>query len=64
MTMNIMISSIGLGPALTSSGGTADGALFVVVFSALGFLLLSVAGCILRGCESRNQSVRYTQIRL
>ena len=62
--MNIMITAVGVGNGFAASGGSSDGFLFVAVFSGLGLLLLSVAGCILRGCESHQASaVRYTEIR-
>lgn len=62
--MNIMIAATGVGSTFASTGGSSDGALFVVLFSGLGLLLLAAAGCILRGCESRHgHLVRYTEIR-
>jgi len=62
--MNIMITAMGMGHGFASPGGSEEGAVFVVLFSALGLLLLTVAGCILRGCESRHEHlVRYTEIR-
>lgn len=62
--MNIMITAVGVGNGFSGAGGSGDGFLFVVIFSGLGLVLLSVAGCILRGCEARStQVVRYTEIR-
>lgn len=62
--MNIMISAVGMGNGFAVTGDSGKWFLFVAAFSGLGLLLLSIAGCILRGCESRRQSVvRYTQIR-
>jgi len=55
--MNIMIAASGLGPSFASSSVNVDGALFVVVFSGLGILLLTIAGCLLRGCETRRVSL-------
>jgi len=62
--MNIMITAVGMGNGFAVSGGSGDGFLFVAIFSGLGLVLLSVAACILRGCESRSSNlVRYTEIR-
>lgn len=62
--MNIMISAVGMGNGFAVTGGSGDGFLFVAVFSGLGLVLLTIAGCILRGCESRHSNlVRYTEIR-
>ena len=62
--MNIMITAVGIGNGFSTAGGSGDGFLFVAVFSGLGLVLLSVAGCILRGCEDRSaQVVRYTETR-
>lgn len=62
--MNIMISAVGMGNGFSAAGDSGEWFLFVAVFSGLGLLLLSVAECILRGCESRRQSaVRYIRIR-
>ena len=62
--MNIMISTVGMGNGFSVAGDSGEWFLFVAAFSGLGLLLLNIAGCILRGCESRQRSaVRYTQIR-
>ncbi|HAZ08143.1 MAG TPA: hypothetical protein DCZ01_06405 [Elusimicrobia bacterium] len=62
--MNIMISAVGMGNGFAVAGDSGEWFLFMVAFSGLGLLLLSIAGCMLRGCESRQQSaVRYTRIR-
>lgn len=59
-----MISAAGMGNGFAVTGGSADGFLFVAVFSGLGLVLLTVAGCVLRGCESRHEAlVRYTEVR-
>ncbi len=63
--MNIMISAVGMDPRFSSlAGGTAGGAMFVVVFSAVGLLLLVVAGCLLGRCGDAASAVPYSAPRL
>lgn len=42
--MNIMIAAVGVDSGFGAAGGTAEGALFVAAFAAVGFLLLMAAG--------------------
>ena len=62
--MNIMIATMEMGNGFAAPGGSDGGVVFVALFSVLGLALLSIAACILRGCESPSGSlVRYTEIR-
>lgn len=57
--MNIAIAAAGIGK--DTVGGTAEGALFVALFSAVGFVLLSIAHVLLRRLDARPETVRYSE---
>ncbi len=61
--MNIMIAAVGIEPGHAAFGGTAEGALFVVVFAAAGFVLLVVGGYLLKTFHEPH-AVRYTSPRV
>lgn len=63
--MNIMIAAVGVDSGMAAlHHGTAEGAAFVAVFAAVGFVLLAAAGSLIRGCEERPQAARFTIPRL
>lgn len=61
--MNIMIAAVGLDSGFAATGGTADGALFIAAFAAVGFILLCAGGLLLKTFHQPH-SVRYTAPRL
>ncbi len=61
--MNIMIAAVGIEPGHAAFGGTAEGALFVAGFAAVGMVLLVLGGFLLKTFHEPH-SVRYTSPRL
>jgi hypothetical protein len=61
--MNIMIATAGFDSTLSAPGGTAEGALFVASFAALGLILLVLGGRLLRNYQEPH-TARYSAPRL
>jgi len=57
--MNVMIAAVGIDPNYAASRGSADGALFVASFAAVGLVLLFVGGRVLKSFHEPH-AVRYT----
>ncbi|MBI3564650.1 MAG: hypothetical protein HY079_05585 [Elusimicrobia bacterium] len=57
--MNIMIAAVGLESGHAALGGTAEGALFVAVMAAVGFLFLMAGGRLLKSFHEPH-AARYT----
>lgn len=62
--MNIMIAAAGEGSKFGAAGGTAEGAVFVALFAAAGFVLIVAANVLIRRHQGQPQVVRYTVPRL
>lgn len=63
--MNIMIAAVGINSGFGAIGGTAEGALFIAVFSGIGCALFLVAGRLTNSDrDQRPEAVRYTFPRL
>jgi len=62
--MNIMIAAVGVDHGIFAASGTAEGALFVAIFAAVGCALCLIACRLTRRCEDVPQFARYTIPRL
>ncbi len=61
--MNVMIATVGVETGNTALGSTAECALFMIAFAAVGVVLLVIGGRLLKSFHEPN-AVRYTSIRL